>query len=75
MMLEKDGGNKVKLRLVAMLMAVMFLLSACHPLRTCASCGREFRGSAYSGVFGQIMRADCARTYWMPIDYRNFRIR
>ena len=61
--------------MVVMLLAMTSFLVACGEQRECAECGTEFRGAAFRGVFGQEMRADCAREYWFPLDHTQFRIR
>jgi len=70
--------KKIKLQsiILAILVAMAMLLSACGSAHTCTSCGRNFRGNAYAGVFpGTVMHAACARQYWHPMDISNFRIR
>jgi len=66
---------KKQLMVLAVLVVMAIALSACGSSHTCTSCGRNFRGNAYHGVFpGTVMRAECARIYWYPIDIRNVRI-
>jgi len=46
--------------------------------QVCAVCNTEFRGTAYYGTFESdrwVMREDCARDYWFPLDFRQFRVR
>jgi len=69
-------SSKRKLLIIAIIVFASMLLAGCGTQHTCTSCGRNFRGNAYHGVFpGTTMRAQCAREYWYPLDIRNFRIR
>jgi len=61
---------------IALIVFVTILFVGCGASRTCSTCGRNFRGNAYHGVFeGTVMRAQCAREYWYPLDISNFRVR
>jgi len=67
---------KKKLVVIVPIIIAATLLAACGTARTCATCGRSFRGRAYHGfVETTVLSPDCARAYWYPFDISNFRIR
>ena len=67
---------KKKPFIISVAIVVVMIFSACGAAHTCSSCGQNFRGNAYHGVFpGTVMRRDCAQVYWHPLDISNFRIR
>jgi hypothetical protein len=55
-------------------MSVLLLfLSGCTESFVCESCEQTSTGKSYYGMGGnEVMCEDCARTYWMPLDYRKF---
>lgn len=71
-----------KVMALCLLLVVLFLgfgfLTGCGAQLECdtRNCEQTFReNQGFYGVFGQIMCRDCARQYWIPLDYRNFRVR
>ena len=66
--------NKKSLLFVIVLVSVLLLfLSGCTRSFVCGSCGQTSSGKAYYGMGGnEVLCEDCARTYWMPLDYRKF---
>jgi len=53
------------LRIIALCLVMILMLTACWSSRTCSSCDRSFRGNAYRGVYETtVMRRACAEEYW-----------
>lgn len=54
--------------------ALLALLSGCGEKWVCDKCDKEFSGDAYYGMMGtETFCEDCARKYWMPIPYQNYK--
>lgn len=50
------------------------ILTACGKNWTCDQCGKDFRGTAYYDYTETMtLCEDCARTYWMPLPYQNYK--
>lgn len=48
-------------------------MTACGKSYVCEACEEQFSGDAFYGMSGRdVMCEDCARSYWMPLDYTNF---
>lgn len=61
---------------VVLLSALLLLLSlaACGRSWTCDQCGKQFSGDAYYDMTQEFtLCEDCARTYWMPFPYQNYK--
>ena len=56
---------------------VLMLLSSCGKEYTCMLCGRTTSKAYYdmSAIEEEVMCEDCARKYWMPLDYENYRVK
>lgn len=63
-----------KMIVLIFLSCSLFCLSACGKSWTCDQCGKDFHGDAYYD-YSETMTlcADCARTYWMPLPYQNYK--
>lgn len=62
-----------KLLIVLVAMALASILTACSKSWVCDSCGKSFTGKAYYGLeTTETFCEDCARKYWIPLDYRNY---
>lgn len=49
-------------------------LTACGGKFTCNECDESFSGTSYYGMGGdETMCAECAKKYWVPLDYKNFK--
>ena len=66
-------------KLVVILIGAVLLLalSSCGKEYTCNECGKKTSKAYYdlSAIEEQVMCEDCARQYWMPLDYRNYRVK
>lgn len=53
---------------------LLTLLASCGKDWTCDQCGKDFHGDAYYD-YSETMTLceDCARTYWMPLSYKNYK--
>lgn len=63
-----------KIVTVLLSFVLMLVLAACATKSwVCDSCGKSFKGTAYYGMATtETYCEDCARSYWMPLDYRNY---
>ena len=55
----------------------MLCLTACGKKYTCYQCGTE-TGKAYydyNANKDSVLCEDCARSYWMPLDYSNYKVK
>ena len=56
------------------LILAMVMLAACGKDWTCDECGKNFHGDAYYDYTETMtLCKDCARTYWMPLPYQNYK--
>lgn len=56
------------------LIFTMIILAACGKDWTCDECGKSFHGDAYYDYTERMtLCEDCARTYWMPLPYQNYK--
>ena len=57
-----------------LLVSVFATLAGCSFKNwTCDVCGKSFTGKAYYGwSYDDTMCEDCARKYWMPLNYKNY---
>ena len=55
---------------------VLSFLSACGKEYICNECGKTTSKAYYdlATIEEQVMCEDCARRYWMPLDYENYRV-
>lgn len=59
------------LGLIVVTMAM--LLVGCDS-KVCDDCDESFSGPAYYGIDGsEYLCKDCAKEYWAPLDYKNFK--
>lgn len=57
-----------------LVLALALSLAACGEKWTCDDCGKEFSGTAYYGYqTTETFCEDCARAYWMPLPYQNYK--
>lgn len=78
--IRKKGG-KTNMKTTFIVLATLVLcgllllgLVGCGASFVCDECGQERTGKAYYGMSGEdVMCEDCARDYWMPLDYTQFR--
>jgi len=55
------------LRIIAIFLVMLLILTACGTRRTCSRCGETFRGDAYRGIDeSTVLRRECAEYYWIP---------
>lgn len=74
----RERGREMKKLVVILIGAVLLLsLSSCGKEYTCNECGKKTSKAYYdlSAIEEQVMCEDCARQYWMPLDYRNYRVK
>lgn len=71
----------MKKRVTAVLAAAIFLIvgtqfCSCGPTYTCSRCGASTSNVYYdmSSSRESVMCEDCAREYWMPLDYQNYKV-
>ena len=67
----------MKKRLVILLSMILLLaLAACGIEYTCMKCGKTTSKAYYdlAAIEEQVMCEDCARQYWMPLNYENYRV-
>ena len=52
-------------------------LTACGKKYTCSECGTKTNKAYYdmSGDIDYVLCEDCARSYWMPLDYTQYRVK
>ncbi len=66
-------------KIVALLLALVMALSlaACGKKYTCSECGTKTNKAYYdmSGDIDYVLCEDCARSYWMPLDYTQYRVK
>ena len=62
---------------VASVVLLVLLLCSCGKRYTCCMCGKTTNKAYYdlAAIEEQVMCEDCARQYWMPLDYKNYRVR
>ena len=68
----------MKKRLVILLSMILLLaLTACGKEYTCITCGETTRKAYYdmAASESQVMCEDCARQYWMPLNYEQYRVK
>lgn len=59
---------------ILLVLCMWLCLSACSKSWLCDQCGKLFRGDAYYDYTGELtLCEDCARTYWMPLPYKNYK--
>ena len=63
--------------LLFFIIALTIMLSACGETYTCKNCKENVSQAYYDmdASINQVMCADCARKYWMPIDYKTHRVK
>lgn len=62
------------LALFVLLIGLTLILVACGKSWTCDQCGKSWTGSAYYDYGGTgTLCEDCARSYWMPLPYKNYK--
>lgn len=60
--------------LIPLALLLIGLLAACGKSWTCDQCGKDFQGTAYYDYSGDgTLCEDCARSYWMPLPYKNYK--
>lgn len=68
-----------KLKLILCLMLITVLLSACgvEEKYTCYKCGTTTSKAYYdlNATKDDVLCEDCARSYWMPFPYENYRVK
>lgn len=56
------------------LILAIVMLTACGKNWTCDQCGKDFHGTAYYDYTETMTFCeDCARSYWMPLPYQNYK--
>lgn len=62
---------------VLVLIAIMAAFSACGKTYTCVRCEEQTSKAYYdlSASKQSVMCEDCARSYWMPMDYKRYRVK
>lgn len=66
--------KKRVLCLAALAIGLVLILAACGQSWTCDECGKSWTGTAYYDYSGDgTLCEDCARTYWMPLPYQNYK--
>lgn len=73
--MNKEMRKRKMKRLVKIIVAVTLLIcmAGCGTKYECSRCGASTR-EAYYNMSGNYMCADCARDYWMPLPYKNYRV-
>jgi hypothetical protein len=75
---HNDSRNNIYiiLGIAAIILAIIGIVffNAGKHTWTCDHCGKTWYGTAYYDDEDRILCADCAREYWMPMDYENYRI-
>lgn len=64
--------------IVLMLAVILaFILTACGGSYTCMDCGKTTSKAYYDMMASkeQVMCEECARQYWMPLPYENYRVK
>lgn len=70
---KKGRITMKKLVLLALALILALSIAACAKSWVCDECGKSFTGKAYYGYYTtETFCEDCARKYWMPLDYRNY---
>lgn len=66
-----------KLLVLIIGMILLLVLTACGKEYICQDCGKTTRKAYYdmAASESQVMCEDCARQYWMPLDYENYRVK
>ena len=62
-------------RLIKIIVAVTLLIcmAGCGTKYECSRCDTSTR-EAYYDMSGNYMCADCAREYWVPLSYKNYKV-
>ena len=62
--------------LVLTLLMMVLMLTSCGAY-TCYECGKTVSKAYYdySGDKEYVLCEDCARSYWMPLNYKDFRVK
>ena len=59
--------------IIALVLIFALSLTACGKNWVCDECGKSFSGKAYYGFnTTETFCEDCARQYWMPLNYQNY---
>ena len=68
---------KKHLLLITIALALTLCLTACGRKYTCYQCGTETSKAYYdyNANKDSVLCEDCARSYWMPLDYSNYRVK
>ena len=68
--------KKIILTVVSVLVLAL-LLCSCGSTYTCCRCGDETTKAYYqmNADKNNVMCEDCARSYWMPLDYESKRVK
>lgn len=63
--------------LSTMLFIIIIMLCGCGKSYICCDCGESTTKAYYSlnANIERVMCEDCAREYWMPMPYQNYRVK
>lgn len=66
-----------KLILITLILVVLLSLCGCGAKYTCYECGKNCSKAYYdmAADVEWVMCESCAREYWMPLPYENFRVK
>ncbi len=62
------------LGIIAALVTVACFLSACGSNYVCTECDKTI-SKAYYDLNGDYLCKDCAKEYWIPLDYEDYRVK
>lgn len=62
---------------IVLALSLVLCLTACGKKYTCYQCGTETSKAYYDyhAREDSVLCEDCARTYWMPLDYSDYKVK
>ncbi|MBQ4517710.1 MAG: hypothetical protein II997_03885 [Clostridia bacterium] len=65
-----------KINLCLLLIVFLCMLCGCGKSYTCYDCGKSTTKAYYNmdAKIEKVMCEECARKYWMPMPYQNYRV-
>ena len=75
LLMNKETRKRKMKRLIKIIVAVTLLIcmAGCGTKYECSRCDASTR-EAYYDMSGNYICTDCAREYWVPLSYKNYKV-